>query len=300
MTYEELCRRLYPLYEAGEAKAIVRYVLEVRFGLSLADVLCGKMDGLPPSDQEELEATMLRLEKGEPVQYVLGVADFCGRQFHVEPGVLIPRPETEELCRWIVRSEELRVKSEESASPDRVKSEEFCVLDIGTGSGCIAITLALEMPEAEVTAWDISDEALRIAAANAAALKASVAFEHRDILASHGEADSSLFTLNSSLSLVVSNPPYIQPSERAAMARNVLDFEPQLALFAPADEPIIFYQRIGDFAWQSLRNGGELYFELNPQTATQVSDYLRGLGFSEIEIRRDQFGKPRFLKAKKI
>ena len=312
MTYEELCRRLYPLYEAGEAKAIVRYVLEVRFGLSLADILCGKMDGLPTSDQEELEATMLRLETGEPVQYVLGVADFCGRQFHVEPGVLIPRPETEELCRWIIKSEELRVKSEES-----------CVLDIGTGSGCIAITLALEMPEAKVTAWDISDDALRIAAENAAALKAHVAFEHRDILASQshqswgqahwalpqvpvpmtdvpGEADSSLFALHSSLSIIVSNPPYIQPSERAAMARNVLDFEPRQALFAPADEPIIFYQRIGDFAWQNLIDGGELYFELNPLTATQVSDYLRGLGFSDIEIRDDQFGKPRFLKAKKI
>lgn len=281
MTYEELCRRLHPLYEASEAKAIVRYVLEVRFGLSLADILCGKLAALSADDLQTLEAIFSRLETGEPVQYMLGVADFCGRQFHVEPGVLIPRPETEELCRWI--TQEFTQK----------EPSLLCnILDIGTGSGCIAITLALEMPEAKVSAWDISDEALRIAAANAAALKANVAFEHRDILATHASPTS--------LSIVVSNPPYIQPSERQAMAKNVLDFEPQQALFAPADEPIIFYQRIGEFAWQNLIAGGELYFELNPQTATRVSDYLRGLGFAEIEIRDDQFGKPRFLKAKKI
>ena len=285
MTYEALCRRLYPLYEAGEAKAIVRYVLDVRFGLSQADILCGKMDELDSNDCKELEAIMLRLEKSEPVQYVIGVAGFCGRPFHVETGVLIPRPETEELCRWIVDS--WKVEGERW-------NEKCSILDIGTGSGCIAITLALDIPEAEVSAWDISDDALRIAQKNATVLGASVTFEHRDIL------DSSLFILHSSLSLIVSNPPYIQPSERAAMAKNVLDFEPQQALFTPSEQPILFYQHIGDFAWQNLIPGGKLYFELNPLTANDVSDYLYGLGFSDIEIRQDQFGKPRFLKAKKI
>ena len=274
MSYEELCRRLTSLYEAGEAKAIVRWVLDVRFGLSMADILCDKMKELSTDDQRELGEIMQRLESGEPVQYIIGVADFCGRQFHVEPGVLIPRPETEELCRWIVE-----------------KSEYSSILDIGTGSGCIAVTLALEMPEAKVTAWDISDTALRIASANARALGAKVTFEHHDILN---------FSLHGQWDLIVSNPPYIQPKERDGMARNVLDYEPQQALFAPEDQPIIFYQRIGDYAWQNLKPEGELCFELNPLTANGVSDYLHGLGFSQIEIRQDQFGKQRFLKATKI
>ena len=291
MTYEELWHRLTPIYDTSEAKAIVRWVLDVRFGLSMTDILCGKVTELSSNDQTELEKITVRLEKAEPVQYVLGTADFCGRQFHVASGVLIPRPETAELCEWIIESEK------------RKKSCEKCsLLDIGTGSGCIAITLALEMPEAKVSAWDISDEALRIAQDNAQALGANISFEHQDIL------DSSLFTFHSSLftfhsslyNIIVSNPPYIQPSERDGMDKNVLDYEPETALFAPEDNPIIFYQRIGDYAIRSLMPGGLLYFELNPQTAEAVGNYLESIGFQETEIRQDQFGKQRFLKAKKI
>ena len=288
MTYETLWRHLTGLYDVGEAKAIVRWVLDVRFGLSMADILCGKIH-LATEDQNDLEKIMHRLESGEPVQYVIGVADFCGRQFHVEPGVLIPRPETEELCQWITGDNK-------QPSPQ--------ILDIGTGSGCIAITLALEIPEAIVTAWDISDTALRIASKNARHLNAPVTFEHHDIL------NSLLYTLRSALSLglsknpsfhlIVSNPPYIINKERDGMANNVLDYEPHTALFAPDENPIIFYQRIGDYAWQSLNPGGKLYFELNPLTATDVCDYLQHLGFEAIELRQDQFGKQRFLKATKI
>ena len=285
MGYEELWQRLTPLYDAGEAKAIVRLVLDECYGLSWADVLGGKVSELSANDQTELEKIMLRLEKGEPVQYIIGVADFCGRQFHVEPGVLIPRPETEELCRMVIEEREI---SQKGQSP-------LCeILDIGTGSGCIAITLALELPDAKVTAWDISDEALRIADDNAKSLGANVTFEHCDVL------DSSLFTLHSSLpswDLIVSNPPYIQPIECDEMAKNVLDYEPQIALFAPEENPIVFYQRIGE---QHLNPGGLLFFELNPLTADQVCDSLRTTGFMEIEILNDQFGKPRFLKATKI
>ncbi len=282
MDYETLWHRLTPLYETSEAKAIIRWVLDVRFGLSMADILCGKITTLSSNDQKDLETILQRLEKGEPVQYIIGVADFCGRQFYVEPGVLIPRPETAELCRWIVEDSQ----------------EKSFILDIGTGSGCIAITLALEMPEAKVTAWDISDEALCIGKENTKLLGAEVTFEHQDIL------DFSLFTSHFSLhdkwDLIVSNPPYIQPKESDGMAKNVLDYEPHQALFTPDDQPIIFYQRIGDYAWQNLKQGGALYFELNPLTAAEVSDYLQRLGFSEIEIRQDQFGKQRFLKATKI
>ena len=277
MSYEELWHRLTPLYDAGEAKAIVRWMLDVRYGLSMADILCDKIKELSKKDQKELEAMMLRLESGEPVQYIIGVADFFGRSFHVAPSVLIPRPETAELCNYILTCQ----------------TSEGSILDIGTGSGCIAITLALEMPDSQVTAWDISDDALLIAQENAKALGANVVFEKRDIL------DASLST-SQTWDVIVSNPPYIKPKERDGMEKNVLDYEPHLALFAPEQNPIIFYQRIGDYAWQSLNHGGELFFELNPLTAEDVESYLRNLGFSDIEIRQDQFGKQRFLKAKKI
>lgn len=276
MTYEELWHRLTPVYEAGEAKAIVRWVLDVRFGLTWADIICGKVTELSANHQTELKKIMVRLEKGEPVQYIIGVADFCGRQFKVAPGVLIPRPETAELCEAII-------SSRQSAGED--------ILDIGTGSGCIAIILALEMPEARVTAWDISDEVLRIAEENAKELEAKVNFQRQDALN---------ISLTSKYDVIVSNPPYIEPKERDGMAKNVLDYEPELALFAPEDNPIIFYQSIGDYAWKSLNPGGELYFELNPLTAESVGDYLCQLGFSEVTFRQDQFGKQRFLKAKKI
>lgn len=277
MTYETLWHRLTDLYEADEAKAIVRWVLDVHFGMSLADILCGKVTELSANDQEELEKIVQRLEKGEPVQYALGVADFCGRQFHVEPGVLIPRPETAELCQWIKRSTCL--------SPCEV-------LDIGTGSGCIAITLALDIPEAEVTGWDISDTALCIARQNAEALGADVTFEHQDAL--NPPSDSRRWDV------MVSNPPYICSEERDGMAKNVLDYEPYEALFGPRDDPSLFYKRIGDYAIRALKPGGYLYYELNPLTVDDVCNYLHQIGFTEIEIREDQYGKQRFLKTKKI
>lgn len=280
MTYEALWRRLTDIYEAGEAKAVVRLVLEVRFGLSLTDILSGKVTQLSANDQTELNKIMVRLEKGEPVQYILGVADFYGRQFKVTSSVLIPRPETAELCSWIISNHQQTTE---------------IILDIGTGSGCIAITLAVELSNSEVTGWDISDDALSIAQENAKIMEAKVSFEHQDIL------DTSILTSHPSpFTTIISNPPYIQPKERDGMEKNVLDYEPEAALFAPEHNPIIFYQRIGDFAWQNLNTGGSVYFELNPLTAETVGNYLREIGFLQIEYRLDQFGKQRFLKAKKI
>ena len=288
MGYEELWRRLTPLYDAGEAKAIVRLVLDECYGLSWADVLGGKVSELSANDQTELEKIMLRLEKGEPVQYIIGVADFCGRQFHVEPGVLIPRPETEELCRMVIEEREI---SQKGQSP-------LCeILDIGTGSGCIAITLALELPDAKVTAWDISDDALRIASANAKALGASVTFQHHDAL------DSSLFTLHSSLpkwDLIVSNPPYICRKEADGMDKNVLGYEPHEALFVPDDDPLLFYRAIARYATKALKPNGNLFFEINPLYADDLTQLLGKMLCYNAEILNDQFGKPRFLKATKI
>lgn len=281
MNYERLWQRLTTIYDAGEAKAVVRMVLEMCFGLSMTEILCGKVEQMGEPEQQELESMMVRLEKAEPVQYVIGIADFCGRPFHVEPGVLIPRPETEELCQWIVSVQGGRWRTEEDHS----------ILDVGTGSGCLAITLALELPRTKVTAWDISDKALRIAQENARRLNASVTFEHRDAL--HPLPITPF-------DLIVSNPPYISETERDGMAKNVLDYEPHEALFAPPNEPDLFYQRISDYAIQSLKSGGQLFFELNPLTATDVCHYLQHLGFEAIELRQDQFGKQRFLKATKI
>ena len=295
MNYEELWHRLTPLYDSDEAKAIVRWVLDVRFGLSWADILCGKVTELSANDQTELEKIMLRLEKGEPVQYIIGVADFCGRQFHVEPGVLIPRPETAELCRLIL-STDLHVQT-------RTIRENPChsdakILDIGTGSGCIAITLALEIPEAKVTAWDISDDALRIASENATRLGAHVVFEKHDAL---NISPSTLHLPPSTqYDLIVSNPPYICRNEADGMAKNVLDYEPHQALFVPDEDPLLFYRAIAQYATKALKPQGALCFEINPLYASSLSLLLSTMSCYDIKTLPDQFGKLRFLKATKI
>ena len=287
MTYETLWHRLTPLYEPGEAKAIVRLVLDECYGLSWADVLGGKVTELSANDQTELEKIMLRLEKGEPIQYIIGVADFCGRSFHVEPGVLIPRPETEELCRMIlVEGGKWKVE------------REYSILDIGTGSGCIAITLALEIQNAKVTAWDISDAALRIASENAKRLGASVTFEHRDVLSI--SLTSHLSPLTSHYDLIVSNPPYICHKEADGMAKNVLDYEPYLALFVSDDDPLLFYRAIAHYATKALKPQGSLFFEINPLYASSLTHLLSMMSYYDIKTLPDQFGKLRFLKATKI
>ena len=271
MNYEQLYQRLSNIYDTGEAKAIVRWVLDVCFGLSTADIYCGKVTQLSPNDQAELEKIMQRLEKAEPVQYVLGATDFCGRQFHVALGVLIPRPETAELCHLIV------------------KDGGSDILDIGTGSGCIAITLALDIADSKVTAWDISDDALAIAKGNADKLDANVVFEHRDALAL--EPDSERWDV------IVSNPPYICRKEADEMEENVLRYEPDTALFVPDDDPLLFYRHIMLYAQSALRQGGRLYFEINPIYADSIVDKLGDLGFTDVSKIDDQYGKTRFIKA---
>ena len=299
MTYEDSWHRLSSLYDADEAKAIVRWVLDVRFGLSFTDILCGKVSELSADEQEELEKIMLRLEKGEPVQYVIGVADFCGRQFHVAPGVLIPRPETAELCRWITSHgshgdrHSVRSNLTECLSPCEV-------IDIGTGSGCIAITLALEMPKAKVTAWDISDDALQIAQENAKALGADVTFEKRDILSSSNTIPTLFHIPSNEYDIIVSNPPYICDKEKVSMEKNVLEHETHLALFVPDDDPLLFYRAIAKYAIEALKPDGMLFFELNPIYAEDTESMLLDMGFKHTELKEDQYGKLRFLKATKI
>lgn len=294
--YRELCRRLAERYGLDEARAIVRLVLGERFGLSMADILCDKVTELSADDRIDLEKMMLRLENGEPVQYVLGSTMFCGRQFFVNESVLIPRPETEELCRWMV--EERGTRNEEQGTR---------VLDIGTGSGCIAITLAAEMPDAQVSAWDISDQALAVARKNADSIGVKVNFEQVDVLNLQFTINNS--TLNSQLSpttnhlppitCIVSNPPYICDNEKIAMKPHVLEHEPHVALFVPDDDPLLFYRAIADFAIQSLKPDGWLYFEVNPLYIKELKTMLAEKGFENIEVKIDQFGKERMIRAKK-
>ena len=313
MKYETLWRRLTGIYDSDEAKAIVRWVLDVRFGLSLTDIVCGKVDELSEKDLSELEGMMQRLEKAEPVQYVVGVAEFCGRMFHVAPGVLIPRPETAELCLWVkgVKEELEGVKGELKGQYSAIEDEPYSILDIGTGSGCIAITLALEMEGAKVSAWDVSEKALSIAKKNAETLEADVTFEHQDILKLYLETQnilegqnisltSHLSPLTSKYDLIVSNPPYVCDKERTTMEKHVLEHEPHLALFVPDDDPLRFYRAIAHYAQKALKPQGLLYFELNPLYARETEALLQESGFAETEIKQDMFGKQRFLKAKKI
>ena len=284
MTYNELWRQLTQVYDDYEAKAIARMVYEVRFGLMPSDLFIGKDTQLSTDDQKLLEEITQRLLTGEPVQYVLGEAEFGGRTFHVEPGVLIPRPETYELCQWIM--EERRGKKEEGRNTS--------ILDIGTGSGCIACTLAAELADAEVTAWDISDDALRIATENAKRTNVHVSFEKVDVLnTSHLNRERPA----TGLDIIVSNPPYICNKERATMERNVLEHEPELALFVPDDDPLLFYRTIARFAAKTLNPGGALYFEINPLYVSEMQQMLSEEGFSHTEIRNDQFGKQRFTKS---
>ena len=355
MTYNQLWKRLTAIYNEREAQAIVRTVLDALFGMSLTDICLGKVTQLSADDTTRLEKIMQRLEKSEPVQYVLGAEWFAGRLFDVAPGVLIPRPETEDLVKWACdeakekekedNSKEERGKEEKEISkkgeaPQKeeqllsspLKEEEEglrkgkdasqkeeqhlssllksnkevsekgeevphpSILDIGTGSGCIAITVALALPQARVTAWDISTDALAIAAGNAHRLGASVRFEHQDALSAPDDEER--------WDVIVSNPPYICDKERADMSDNVLSYEPELALFVPDSDPLLFYRAIARYASKALKPGGRLLFETNTAYAHEVAQAMANEGFTAIEVRNDCFGKPRmvkgtFLKVKK-
>lgn len=276
MTYNELWHQLTPLYGSDEAKAIARMVYEVRYHLSLSDLILGKDTQLSADCQAELGEIAIRLANYEPVQYVLGLADFCGREFHVEPGILIPRPETEHLCRLIT-------KHVANSSPIRN------ILDIGTGSGCIAITLALDIPNSQVTAWDISPIALRVAQHNAQRLGAEVNIVENDML-------QQIYQVAPQWDLIVSNPPYICDNEAKQMEANVLDYEPEIALFVPNDDPLKFYVPIMNYAQSALHAGGELWLETNPLYEELIEERLLELGFN-VKAHDDQYGKTRFIQA---
>lgn len=275
-TYDYLWRQLATVYEPAEARSIVRLVLESRFSLSATDVYCGKVETLSAAQDAELSAILCRLMLCEPVQYVLGTADFFNHSFIVRPGVLIPRPETEELVRRILTG------IADCCSTDRSPA----ILDIGTGSGCIAVSLSLALPCAHVTAWDISDTAIAIARGNARRLGAEVDICHVDAL--HASCEQKLWDV------IVSNPPYICCKEQREMHRNVLDYEPSEALFVPDSDPLLFYRAIADYARTALKDDGRLYFEINPLYADETKQMLCHRGFTVMVLKDDE-GKQRFI-----
>lgn len=280
MTYSEIWHRIATSYDDGEARAIARILIEELFGLSYADIVCGATEQLSADDTLRLDTAVRRIEQGEPLQHVLGYADFCGNRFSVNGSVLIPRPETE----WLVDEGAKLMSTTATPSPKRI-------LDIGTGSGCIAISLKLRLGDAYVEAWDISEEALRTAQDNADALKAEVVFRKRDAL----RADNTAAPWD----LIVSNPPYICNSERSAMDDNVLLHEPHTALFVPDDDPLRFYRAIARYALLTLNTGGSLLFECNTRYAEATGAMLRDMGFEEVTVSDDCFNLPRFVRGRK-
>lgn len=317
-TYQQLWQSLIPLYDAGEAQAIVRTVLDVKYGMTLTDIIGGKVNELSADEGRKLEEIIIRLQKGEPVQYVLGEADFAGRTFHVEPGVLIPRPETAELCQWIEK-DMIEKSIVSSGNSPQATDDARRILDICTGSGCIAITLGLNIPNSEVTGWDISEDALRIAQGNVEMMKAgNVRIGHQDALAlpkaaetdnekMKGNADKEVVKPKGEAKtpstqkwdLIVSNPPYICEKEKADMEKNVLEHEPSLALFVPDEDPLKFYRAIAEYASSALKSGGALYFEINPIYEKETREMLLKLDFKDIETKEDAFGKKRMMRVMK-
>lgn len=264
-----LCRR----FEALELESVRRALCTEYLGISALSYYT--KETLKPDVERDrrLADALARLAGGEPLQYLLGWAPFCGLQFKVDSRVLIPRPETAELVEWV---------------------EQDCagtgsLLDIGTGSGCIAVTLAHKLPGWKVQGWDISADALDVARENSRLNGTQVTFSQVDILADakpEGRFD-----------VIVSNPPYVLDSERDSMESTVLDYEPHTALFVRDNDPLVFYRAIAEFAVGALNGGGRLYFEINPLKAQDMNDLLVDAGFHNVELRNDIFGKTRMIKA---
>lgn len=279
-TYAEIINRMKCAaaanYDEREAHSLALWAVEALTGADRVQLLVDPHREVEHVDMEEVERVERELSEARPIQYIIGMAEFCGLQFAVGEGVLVPRPETEELVRWV---------AEECPTARRI-------LDIGTGSGAIAVSLAKLLPQAEVAAMDISEVALDYASRNAAANGVKVRVVQGDALSDWAGAFEEL-------DVVVSNPPYVPASDRASMHRNVRDYEPELALFVPDDDLLRFYRSIADGATRALRTGGALYFEIYEGAAEQMIEMLTKRGWTDIELRRDFNDKNRMIRCRK-
>ncbi len=275
MTFVELYNYLksatLKVYDQQEATSIARILFEHFAKVRASEAFCNP-NGVCDVEISLLESVIVKVERACPLQYILGYAWLGDLEFAVSESVLIPRPETEELVRWVVG---------ENPNVGRL-------LDIGTGSGCIAVSCALMMPNTQVCAVDVSQEALAVARINAEKHNAKVQFLRMDILTE---------VIDEMYDVIVSNPPYVTESERTVMRKNVLDYEPELALFVPDSDPLRFYERIARLGQTSLNDGGKLYFEINESFGNQIIDMLKNLGYINVELRRDIFDRDRMVRA---
>jgi len=274
-----LTKELKNVYETDELRNIIELVVEHITNMSRAEQVKNKIPYLTCTQLEDLDAITERLKKNEPVQYVLGEAWFAGMKFKVNKNVLIPRPETEELVDWIVK------KSQKS----KVKSQN--IIDIGTGSGCIPITLKKKLPESDVSAIDVCSEALFTATENAMELNAEVNFLLVDFL------DEEKWKELAQYDIIVSNPPYVKQSEINTMHERVKEFEPHLALFVSDNNPLLFYKKLSDFSMKHLKAGGKLFVEINEALGEAISNLFRSAGFLNVELKKDMQGKDRMVMA---
>jgi len=269
----QLRNGLVGLADAQEVQAMIRIICEDVFNYDQVDVALRQESELPVFAPERITDIIARLRRHEPLQYIIGSARFHGHRFKVTPAVLIPRPETEQLVDLII---------------DENPGSDLRVLDMGTGSGCIAISLARALKFAQVDALDVSRDALAVARENASSLKVKVRFFESDMLAPQPAA---------TYDIIVSNPPYVCWSEREAMERNVKDYEPGQALFVPDNDPLLFYKAIVPYAAQALEHGGRLYLEINQRFGAEVERLMRDVGLDEARIIEDSYGNQRFATA---
>ncbi len=262
-------------YPDSEALSLAKMLLVEAFGFSTLELYGGKDKEISGNRLRDLHEMLSRLQKNEPIQYILGKETFCGMTFEVDTNVLIPRPETRELVEWIVADYELLPACR--------------ILDVGTGSGCISISLAKFIPGASVESWDISEGALEVARRNCALNGVEVLLRQQDVLLAQPEP--------ACFDVIVSNPPYITESEKADMEANVLDWEPATALFVPDADPLLFYRKIAELGTVMLKEGGSLYFEINRAYGNETVQMLEGLGYKQIQLRKDDWGNDRMIKA---
>ena len=265
-------------YPDTEALALAKMLLVEVFGFSTLELYGGKDKEISGKHRDVLDEMIRRLKKNEPIQYIIGIETFGGLTFEVNQDVLIPRPETRELVEWIAEDCQL---------------EDPCkILDIGTGSGCIAISLAKLLEQVEVEAWDVSEGALQVARRNAERNQVDVLFRKMDVL---GDVPEGML-----YDVIVSNPPYIAEKEKPQMEHNVLDWEPSIALFVPDEDPLLFYRRIAQLGGSMLKKGGSLYYEINQAYGQETMEMLASMGYQSIELRKDVWGNDRMVKAKRI
>ncbi|MXO05038.1 peptide chain release factor N(5)-glutamine methyltransferase [Flavobacterium sp. HBTb2-11-1] len=273
----QFIKELSPFYDAYEAESFFYLILEDKYQLRQIDLALNHELVFDENDFAIWDELLNQLKKEVPIQYLLGKTNFYGLDFEVNENVLIPRPETEELVEWIIN---------ENASPD--KNKKIKILDIGTGTGCIAISLAKNLPNAEVFAIDVSKKAIETAKRNAIRNDVEVTFMLLNILETDG------FTHQ--FDIIVSNPPYVRNLEKAEIKKNVLDYEPHLALFVEDSDPLIFYRKIASLAQNGLLKNGKLYFEINQYLGKEMIDLLESMSFQNVELRKDIYDNDRMIK----